>query len=326
MSNTIALHRPTLYRVYELFRQLNGKQKITAGSLASELQVSERTIRRDINYLRDMLGVPIEYDTKKRTFILTGTITDLPMMQVSTGEVLALYLGEAALQSLGAGPHAEYLSAAIQKLSCLLPEKMTVTLNQFSQKITYHPEALTAVSQEVFKTLAEAWHQRRIVIMKYKKSDSLHSEERRVMPYHLYHNFGRWYLFGLCLKSEEIKTFRLDRIETVQLTAETFREPEFDVRTFLKNSFGIYNGGEPQELRIRFTAEGAQLAREKQWHPTQVLQELPNGEVEMLLKVVISSDLYRWIQNFGAEAEVLEPEEAREELRRVSRIMHEMYG
>jgi proteasome accessory factor B len=326
MNETTAIHRPELHRLFVLVGKLRRKEKFTAESLADELQVSERTVRRDIQYLRDMMQAPIEFDRWRRSFVLQGEITDFPMLQVSTGEILALYLGQAALQSFGAGPHAEYLSVAIQKLTALLPEKMTIGLDALSQSITYHTEPLTAVAQDIFKTLAEAWHLRRTVKMSYLKSEGQTAETRRVQPYYLYHNAGRWYLFGFCLKSDEVKTFRLDRIEKAVMTPDTFREPAFDVRAFLKNSFGIYNGGEAQTVRIRFTAYGAQLAREKQWHPTQVLKELPGGEVEMLLNVVISSDLYRWIQNFGAEAEVLEPPEAREELRRVARLLYEMYS
>ncbi|MES2765225.1 MAG: transcriptional regulator [Bacteroidota bacterium] len=326
MNETQSIYRPELHRLFVLLGKLRRKEKFTADSLADELQVSERTIRRDINYLRDMLQSPIEFDRWKRSFVLHGDIADFPMLQVSTGEMLSLYLGQAALQSFGAGPHAEYLAAAIQKLTAQLPQQMTVGLDTLSQSISLHAEPLTAVSGEVFKTLAEAWHLRRTVEMRYRKSDSPTAELRRVQPYYLYHNAGRWYLFGYCLKSGEIKTFRLDRMEAVTMTSDTFPEPDFDVHAFLKNSFGIYNGGEPSDIKIRFMAYGAQLAREKQWHPTQLLKELPDGEVEMQLNVVISSDLYRWIQSFGAEAEVLQPPEAREELRRVARIMNEMYG
>lgn len=74
---------------------------ITAQSLAAEMGVSARTIKRDLEAMKDDFALPIEYDEAEHSWMFTAGVSDFPMMQVTEGELVSLVLARAALHGAG---------------------------------------------------------------------------------------------------------------------------------------------------------------------------------------------------------------------------------
>jgi predicted DNA-binding transcriptional regulator YafY len=120
--------------------------------------------------------------------------------------------------------------------------------------------------------------------------------------------------------------FALDRIRDLELTDQTFAIPEdFSVQEYLGDSLHLERG-EPVEVAIKFDSYQARWIRERVWHSSQSIEELPDGS--LMLRMVVGSlgEVKRWAMSFGSRAEVLEPERLREEIRREIERVGEVYG
>jgi predicted DNA-binding transcriptional regulator YafY len=133
-------------------------------------------------------------------------------------------------------------------------------------------------------------------------------ETRRVQPYHLACIQNQWYLFGRCLQREAVRTFALPRIQSVETTATSFQRPaDFTLEKFLGSSFGIFVGEGDYHVKIHFTAQAAGLVRERFWHHTQVINELPNQELELTVHLASLEDIASWVLSWGSQARALAP-------------------
>lgn len=109
--------------------------------------------------------------------------------------------------------------------------------------------------------------------------------ERVVHPFGLTYRGTGLYVIGHCELRGEMRSFRVNRIESVQVLPATFERPaDFDLEAYLSQVWGI-EGGPPMEVRIRYDPGVAQLAKETQWHPSQRLHQEPDGSVVLEMRV-----------------------------------------
>jgi hypothetical protein len=106
----------------------------------------------------------------------------------------------------------------------------------------------------------------------------------------------------------------VERIRTVELTSRRFDVPaSFDAEAYLAGAWGMLRG-DLVTVRVIFARAVAPYIRERLWHPSQKLRDLPDGRVEMTLTVADTLEVRRWIVGYGVQAEVVEPERLRREL------------
>ena len=138
--------------------------------------------------------------------------------------------------------------------------------------------------------------------------------EREVNPYRLWYANNGLYLVGHDHRENALRTFAVERIQSAKLTNRRFEiPPDFNFEEFRKAAFNII-WGEPQEVKIRFSASQAPYIKERTWHPSQQIEPEPDGSIILTLKVGDLGEVKRWLIGFGAEAKVLVPDELREEI------------
>ena len=120
----------------------------------------------------------------------------------------------------------------------------------------------------------------------------------------------------------EVRKYKLARIEDVEPTGRTFEPPvDFDADAVFAGSFGVH-GSAPERVVVRFTPKAAPFVRERRWHPSQELTEEPDGSVLLTMHVGGLVEVKAWVQSFGADAAVLEPEAlAREVVAEAARVV-----
>jgi proteasome accessory factor B len=162
---------------------------------------------------------------------------------------------------------------------------------------------------------------------RYRKLKGALAELRRVRPYHLGCVDHQWYLFAFDLSRQQLRTFALPRIREPRRTGGRFlRPPDFSIGKFLNSSFGIFEGQGRTTVRIRFQPFAAQLVRERTWHHSQKMRELPDGRLELHLQLGSLEEIERWILSWGDEAEVLEPAKLRRRLRELGKKFAATYA
>ena len=150
---------------------------------------------------------------------------------------------------------------------------------------------------------------------------------RRVRPYHLANRENSWYLIGFDLQREALRTFALPRIAEVVVSKQTFVRPaQFSPEKFFANALGVLGGTGDYRVVIRFEASVAERVREREWHESQEMRELPGGRLELRLRLGALNEVEQWILSWGAAAEVMAPAELRSRIRRIVTTLAENYA
>jgi predicted DNA-binding transcriptional regulator YafY len=297
-------------------------------TMAAELEVSPKTIQRDVDFMRDQMGMPIEYDALRNGFHYTEPVTSLPTIDVSEGEVVALFVAQKALALYKGTAFEHQLAAAFRKLTDSMREQISFSWTEMDNAISFRSIGTTIPDLKTFQEVSRAVLRCREMVFDYRKLRGAGYERRRLRPYHLGCVKNGWYAIGFDLEREEMRTFALQRMQKVKMTARRFERPaEFTINTHLGQSFGVIPGdGKPLQVRLRFDAWAGRMVMERQWHASQQLTELPDGEVELSMELGSIDEIKRWCLSWGAHVKVLAPPELIESVRGTAETVAKMYG
>ena len=301
--------RPPLERMLRIHRALQAGAFPNASKLAREVEVSSKTIHRDIEFMRDRLNLPVEFDSRRNGYFYQGEVSGFPTMQITEGEIFALVVAEKALQQYRGTSFEKPLLSAIQKMEQALPDTISLNLAEIEQTISFRTRAEPILNLQIFDTLARAVAGRQQLELAYRKPG--HPIEKRVVdPYHLANINGEWFLFVYDHARKDIRTFVPARIQSAQPTGKTFiRTEKFSLDKRLRNSFGVHSGKGEFAVVIRFNPRAADYIREKKWHESQELRDLKDGGLELTLKLSSLAEIERWVLSWGGDARVLKPRE-----------------
>lgn len=281
-----------------------------ASQLAVELEVTTKTIHRDIDFMRDRMELPIEYRAELNGYVYTEEVSAFPTMQITEGELVALLIAEKALQQYRGTNFEKPLVSAFKKMESSLPDAISLSFSDWDQSISFRTSAEPVLHLETFDALAKATAAHRQLDLSYRKPGSKQPEARIVDPYHLANINGEWFLFAYDHLRKDIRTFVPSRIQSATPTGKKFPRPEkFSIEKILRDSFGVHSGDGSHAVVIRFDAYAADYIREKRWHASQQLRELKDGGVELRLQLSSLGEIQRWLLGWGGSAVVVQPPE-----------------
>jgi proteasome accessory factor B len=293
-----------------------------ASTLAAEIEVVAKTIHRDIAFMRDRMNLPIEFNSERNGYHYTSEVGSFPSLQLTEGELFALCVAEKALEQYRGTSFEKPLLSALRKMQQSLPDTISVDLGELGEAISFRTRAEPVLNLEIFDALARATSRREQLELAYRKAGSpaaVAPEKRVVDPYHLANINGEWFLFAFDHLRKDIRTFVPARIKSIKPTGQTFKRPVgFSLERRLRDSFGVVSGRECQDVVVRFAPAVADYIREKRWHDSQQLRELPRGGVELRLKLSSLVEIERWILSWGANATVLKPRELAQSVRQAA--------
>jgi predicted DNA-binding transcriptional regulator YafY len=301
-----------IVRQWRLLLALEGRARgLTLGELqeAAGDGVSDRTIRRDVNALAQA-GFPIEtarVEGRTRYTLNRDVFGGLAAAGFSLSELCALYLSRTLLAALAGGPFHDSLTSAFDKLADALPPPLWRFVDQLPQALAAKApvaRAQTAAPRHV-DALMKAILAHRRVRMRYHSFASREVKDYVVEPYRVAYAQGTLYLFAHVPIYGEMRTFAAHRIQEVTVLEETFDPREASAGVF-PDALGAFSGT-PEHVVVEFSAAEAPYIRERDWHPSQQLADLPNGGVRLSLDVVIDWGLEAWILGFGPAARAIAP-------------------
>lgn len=295
--------------------------------MAAELEVSAKTIQRDIDFMRDQLSMPIEYDALRNGFHYTEPVTGFPTIEVSEGEVVALFVAQKALGLYQGTAFEHQLAGAFRKLTDSLREQISFSWTEMDDAISFRSIGTTIPDLTSFQEVSRAVLRSRELVFDYRKIRGSGYERRRLRPYHLGCVKNQWYAIGFDVERDQMRTFALPRMRKVKMTATRFERPaEFTINAHLRNSFGVMPGdGKSFIVRLRFDAWAGRMVIERHWHESQRIEELPSGDVELSLELGSIDEVKRWCLGWGAHVKVLAPPELVESVRATAETVAKMY-
>jgi predicted DNA-binding transcriptional regulator YafY len=269
------------------------KGPMTVSEIARHFQVSDKTIRRDMHEL-ECCRLPV-YLSRGRC-ILGGSVP-ISGREENSSKMLRL------LSNFLLGENSEKW---IERINAMMDEDNPDSL--FSVHVPR-----SSVKPEVLFALLEAMVQNKGIQMDYFKVGQKEAEKRHIFPQKLFFRKQAWYLAGWDYVRNNHRLFRLNRIAKVCKSDKAEAMPPENPGQLLNDSFGVYVGN-PQNIKLLFSAEAAPYIEEVFWHKSQSFKSLENGDIEMSLFVVPDYDIKQWILSFGSGVKVLEPVELAREI------------
>jgi predicted DNA-binding transcriptional regulator YafY len=304
-----------LSRQWQVIQRLaRSRVGVGASELAEELECHRRTIYRDLDALM-YAGFPVVSEKRDGhvyyRFLDNFQIGEVPF---TADETLALAFGADLLRGLEGTLFHDSIRSALAKIRATLGPELTAYLERVGEtfKVLPGPHKRYVEARETIQTLGDAVLARRTLRMRYHTGRTATESERDLDPYRVWYRDGGLYVIGHDHQSGEIRTFAVDRIRSIERTERGFEpDPDFDFESYVSASFGVI--AEPATaVRIRFAKGWAAYVEEHSWHPSQKLETLPDGGVELTMEVGGTSELRSWVMSFGAGARVLEPEALRD--------------
>jgi predicted DNA-binding transcriptional regulator YafY len=281
--DTPRVHARALSRILAIHQEVSTGRYPTVRRLADVLERSERTVKRDLRFMRDQLGAPLEFDREKRGWRYRELGWRPPPVRFGEGELLAFFTAEQVLRAAGRTPEAELLRAALAKLASHLPESVTVNLHTLGEAISFEPLPYAAVAPDTLLTLARTAAERRTVEFDYH-SQHRDARTRRRADVLLLHNFGGdWYAVAFDHLRKEVRDFHAGRMTRLTETAASFEPPlKWDGEKYLRRGFHMTRGGRATTVEVIFDQYQARWMRERlPFHPDEKREELPGGELRL---------------------------------------------
>ena len=309
--------RPPLERMWELHHMLQANSYPNCRKVAEQLEVSAKTIQRDIEFMRDRFSLPIEYDQLKFGFFYTEPVTSFPNIEVTEGEIVSLFVAKKALVQYKGTSFEKPLRAAFQKISEGLRDTIVFGWNEIDSAFSFRGIGGSEADLELFETVSRTVLRSTEIEFVYKKLGGTGYEPRRIRPYHLACIENQWYLFGFDLARKQLRTFALPRMRKIRDTKSKFKRPaDFSIGEHLSSSFGVFTGNGDYRVKVQFDAFAARLVAERQWHASQRIKTLPGGGAELTMRLGGLEEVERWILSWGSHARVLAPKELVESIRK----------
>lgn len=327
MSSRVQLSRPPLERMLRIHEELRRGALTNCTKLVNVLGVCRKTVLRDLAFMRDRLDLPIEYDVGIQAYRYTHPVTAFPTVHVTEGELLALLVAQRALEQYRGTPFHRSLEIAFEKLAGGLRDRISFSPADELRAVSFKNVGLGKTDLPIFNALSGAVLRQEEVEFSYRKPGEHRRSQRRVQPYHLAHRENLWYLIAFDIERGALRTFALPRIADVVVTKQRFAKPaDFTPETFFANALGVLGGRGSHEVVVRFAASAADRVREREWHESQQLTELPDGGIELRMRLGALAEVERWVLGWGASAEVLEPRELRQRVHEAAAAIVAVYA
>lgn len=322
----LGVTRRPYQRMFTIHKAISDGGYPNCSTLARQLEVTPKTIQRDIDFMRDNFGIVIEYDDKRHGFYQAGGLSEFPGFVMGAEELAALFLTRTALESIRGTSLENTMREIFAKIIRPIDGNVHLSWPEMDEAFTRKMPEMKVKHVRLFGELAEAVIKRQEISFHYLKLDADKAAPRRVQPYHLGEVDGAWYLIGHDVERGALRTFALPRLTRLNVLASRFdRPPDFDGRQHLRKSFGIWHqpGGHVQLVRVRLKDYAARLAQERRWHPTQEIEVLDarGSKVEVRFEAGALEEVVRWVLSFGSKAEVIGPPELRQMVREELKLM-----
>jgi predicted DNA-binding transcriptional regulator YafY len=294
-------------RLITLIMLLQRRPNQKAADLARELGVSIRSLFRYLEML-EKIGIPIYSERGPCGGFSLVRGYKMPPLVLTPEEAVAVTLGAGLVEAMWGQLYREAAIAALAKLNNVLPDEQRAQIAwaQKSLVATGMNRANLAEISPHLEKLRQAIREQRQVHLLYYRAQSGPPSGRMVDPYALVHRGGWWYTVGFCHLRGALRSFRVDRMAAVELSAASFHTPEeFDIHAYLAKEFQA----QPlQRMRLKFSPAAAAAAHQNRafW---DTIEEQPDGAVIVSMLTPDLSWAASTVLAYGPILTVIDPPE-----------------
>lgn len=305
------------YRLLQIDEEIRSGKFPNATSLSKKIEVSSRTIQRDIEYMRDMYNAPIEFDAYKNGYYYTEENFYIKSVPLSEGELFSVALFDQLLEQYRNTPLENDLRSVFKKIEMSLPNKITLDSSFLQNQTTFIPDQMGTINPENFSKIFSALKNRHVLDFEYRPLQKTTWMTRRINPFHAVCQKGNWYVMGFCHDKKDIRVFNFSRMQNVTESKEEFDIPEdFDPDKYFDKEIGIWlSATKKYTVELLISAEIGTFALERSWNKNQKIEQRDDGSVWVSFETTQLPEVKRWVLGQGKTVKVLNPPELIEQVR-----------
>ena len=299
-------------RFYRIERLLRERTVVTRAEFLDVLEVSPATFKRDLEYMRERLHAPIDYDADRGGYVLNaaaaGPKYELPGLWFNPSEIQALLAMDAMLGDLQPGLLSAHVAPLRARLEMLL-EEGNLEASEVRKRVRVLQQAARQFPTSVFETVAAATLKRRRLRLRYGARSTGESTDRVVSPQRLVLYRDNWYLDAWCHLRDGLRKFAVDAIADADMLEDKVKAVDLGaVERELAIGYGLFSGGDMQWAKLRFSPTRARWVAHERWHRDQRAHVDAEGRYVLEVPFADPRELTMDILKYGADVDVLGPE------------------
>lgn len=290
-------------RIYKLDRLFRRKRPPSKREMLQMLEISPAQFKRDLEYMRNRLGAPVNFDVESGGYRYTAEEFNLPGLWFTEREVYSLLLMHSLLDRLQPGFVQEQLGPFKEKLRGLLGKRARGTQSILERmQVTAAPQR--PVDAENFQAICDATLRGKKLRMRYYSRSRGEEGDRVVSPQRVIYYRGNWYMDAWCHNKEAMRRFAIDAVRL----ASVLEDAGMEVRAATgQEGYGIFFGPAEHTAVLHFDPEAARWIAEEEWHPQQRCSGLPDGGLQLEVPYGNPQEIIMDILRHGPHVEVIGP-------------------
>lgn len=303
-------------RFADIDRRIRNGEYPSIKVLAQRWEVSERSIKRDLEFLRDRNSAPLAYDSKRRGYFYTEKSWVFPAVSLGEAELFSLLIARQALEQYKGLPVAKKLKKVYQRIAETLTEELEINADDIVGEFTFVTPPSIPVDPAVWETICGCVIKNKKVKITYLSRSSSNPKQHEISPYHIANIHGDWYVFVKTQRGDNILQFAMGRIQSaVELDDIFIRSKSFNPKNLMEHTFGRFASMEClEDVCIRISKDWALEIETRQWHPKQTVKKLTCGSVELNFPVSAGGarpyfHVIEWVLSMGRHAQVIAPKQ-----------------
>lgn len=306
-------------RITKIVRLIRTRGSASMAFLKDELEVSEATLKRDFEFLRDRFQCPLEWDRSRRVWVIRDESADgekfeLPGVWFDSSEVIALLTMLHLVEGVQPGLLDDHVAPLKNRLRNMLAEGI-MSKRSIEHKLRLVHFAPRKVEPRHFQKVASGLLGGKRLHLEYWNRDRKESTQRVISPQQLVHYRENWFLDAWCHTRNALRSFALDAIQSVKLLEEAAIEVSAkEMEEHFRSGYGIFAGQATHRAKLKFTPERAQWVGKETWHHNQTSQYLADGSYVLEVPYSNDQELVMDLLRHSPEVEVVAPPDLRTKL------------
>lgn len=312
-------------RLLRLITLLQTSEPWGADALAQQLEISKRTLYRDLKTLEEA-GIPCKSKGGGRYKIQDGFF--MQPMSLAPAEVLGLMQLIRFVGQHRERPFHTHALSAIYKLISTVPQDLRETCGQMLSNVSIEPDPKLneSTESEHYTLLQQAVDLGRVCKLSYTAVNGEGEDTFHIEPYLLHHVNRAWYVLGKTDLHGEVRMLKLIRIQQVELLDKKFERPgSYTIQDKLGKAWRLIPEGKEYDVELIFSKRVATNVREVRWHATQRHDILDDGRCVMRFTVDGLREISWWICGYADQVVVNEPKELADMVAKLHRDAAEAY-
>ncbi|MCY9666470.1 YafY family transcriptional regulator [Paenibacillus alginolyticus] len=304
-----------LIRLMRIINLIQSKPGILARELAERCETAERTIYRDLEALHAM-NIPISNYGHGKGYAFISNFSMYPL-DWTEQEALSFSMLPSVLEQIKP-LLPEGFDSAFEKVMGVHQKEKSKRAD-IVQHVTDVIQMGTPAYREdgtsfLYDIIQASLSQQTIQTVYYTQSRNEESQ-RNIDPYYLVPRDHRFYLIGYCHSAGDIRTFRISRFRNVKLLSQSFDKGDFNLKSYMKNTWSIERGEEQIRFKVKFHADIARYVKEEELFVKPKMTPQKDGSLLFEVTVNHEREFMNWVSQYGPDAEILEPKSYREVMR-----------